>query len=164
MAGSLYKAADDILSLANKFKPLFTAADELKKLGDLDRLSHELMKKKEAAEQEANKAQQSADKVLSELNGIEKAKVEAEESINKSLRDAAANADKIVQDATHRAEKIIKEANSKKSEANEVYKMAKQDAEKMEKIVSEKKSQLDELNRKVKDIRSNISVFMRGQL
>jgi len=160
MDGSAYKVADDIMSLARKLKPLFSAAREFEKLGDLNSFTKELQHKAKAAEEQADQATKLKNDKLSELKETE-LKIEGleDEIREKHVANTLYCKDKI-EAAKVVAKQLIAQADFKKREANRILTDSEKSALDIDLVIRNKQKQLDDLNSEITAIKSNLAFII----
>lgn len=160
MNGNPQKAADEIIQLANKFKSLFSAAEELQKLGGLAQVEKELVDRKAKAESDC-------ESVLKDLGSLQERSSKADAEIKlkneqaKALIEAAnGSVAKIESDARERAREILADAMEKKAEADGMLKDARKKVAVLDDELSEKKQELKNLSNQLDGVKSQVKKFL----
>jgi len=159
MDGNVHKVAKDILTLANKFSPLFSAAEELKKLGDLEGFAIELENRRDRAQGEFERAQKIKEAKLCDLEDVSAKIVDAEKQYEKNNSVAQEKAAAIIASAQSKAAQITSEANAERISAHGEIVRLKNSIEKLSDEIVEKQKRLEDLEEKVASIKSKLLNF-----
>lgn len=162
MNGSVQKAADDIISLANKFKPLFGAAEELQKLGNLAQVEREFLERKDRAEKACGEAEEKLAEYAEQVKSAAESARENQKQSNGILEAANKEAAQIIYLATEKAAKIVSESDKKRMEVQAMSAVARKEVDLAEEKCEEARKELAKLNRQIEEARSKIAAFMRG--
>jgi len=155
------KAADDIKSLASKFRAVLEVASVLEKIGSLDQATRD-------AESRKNKAYDDEKKALllcMDLDGKVALKQEA-------IKVAEEQADYIVVKAKQKAAEIFEEAQAKKvaesAKAAEAKAYAdacvvakKAELESVSKLIAEKQVELEAVTSQIDSVKSKLALFLK---
>lgn len=160
MNGSPQKAADDIISFANKLKPLFSAAEELQKLGSLAQAERELQQRKEAAESECGAAEGKLKAIEGQVDAAQKRLVEKQKDLDGLVEAANKNAAKIEADARERAREILADAMEKKAEADGLLKDAHKKVQALDNELSLKGAELGKVRAQIDGVKVQLKKLM----
>lgn len=151
------KAADDIKSLASRFRSVLEVAEVLEKIGSLEQAVRDAESKKKAAYADAEKAVSLLNDKAEEL---EKANAEigkAKEASASIVAQANQKAGVIIAEAEVKAGEIISKANSDKAVVEEAIKSLNAKSVSLSGEISKQESHLADIKKHIQDAKSKIS-------
>lgn len=155
------EAAENIKSLANKFKSLFQAAEELEKIGSLEQAARDAEIRKDAAYKEADQAQAELKFLKNVINERELAVHDLEKSMDQMEVNANAKASQICSDGQAKADEILNVANQRKSMIEGEIKSARQELDRVKNEISMKNEELIHFNKEIAAMKAKVSAFVK---
>jgi len=154
------KAADDIRTLANRFKAIIEVADMLEAIGSLEQAAQEAMNRRDAAvkaEAEQDARLLAVKMEVKEMQGG-LAAIEAKGlEIEKMHQEKAA---KIVDDANLEASAVLFEAQEKKAALAKEYAKIRFELDKLRDEYAAQKEVLESLKKEIEQVRGKFAKFM----
>lgn len=155
------KAAEDLILLANRFKPLFNAAEALERIGNLEQAEIEAeIRLKNTKDSEAD-AQKLLERKNEELANVSKEISKSRDSIVAMEKMAQDRCDEILRIAHERGTIIVATANEqKKMIDNQIIEKRGQVAQ-LQEAIDAKNEELMDINREIDAAKEKISEFFK---
>lgn len=155
------KAAEDLILLANRFKPLFDAAEALERIGNLEQAEIEAgIRLKNTKDAEAD-AQTLLEKKNEELAKVNEKISKSQDSIVVMEKMAQDRCDAILRIADEKAAGIVKSANEqKKIVENQIVEKRGLVAQ-LQEAIDAKNEELMNINREIDAAKEKISGFLK---
>jgi chromosome segregation ATPase len=155
------QAANDIRNFVNKLQPLFSAAEALEKIGNIEQLEREATERKANAERELEKILPKLKLRQGELQDLLDRASESEGHAEQVVAEAENKVGAIIERANKKAASIVDEAKKNGAGIDQKINERRAVLSSVEKEIEEKSVRLESIKKEIAAAKSKISEMMR---
>lgn len=159
---NLSKAAEDLKTIANRFKAVLEVADSLEKIGSLEQATKDAEIAKEKAYKENEETQAVIQAGKEDLAKMESELLEAKAKIKSAEEEATLKSYAILEKAQLEAKSIVDKSCEEKLLIEEKILESKKDLFLLDAKVKAKDEELVALQSQIEDIKKKLSLFVAG--